>query len=298
MKRFFFTIILSLFSALTYAIDTWEPITDHGASFVPPGYVLAFNDEFNGTALNRNRWFTRYIYDGGKLDQLTGEAQRYRDNDNHVLGGGVLALTAHKVGDGYGSGMLRSKWEFKPSDTVSYYVEGRFKMPAGRGVFGGFWLNSGYGPGGKLSWGPEIDIFEWVVNGVEDNPGPKHNMLTMGGVAEHEGRNPSTLVSYSSAYSPHIRVHWAANDLIATYNTVGLEWTATHVTWFVNGKEVVKRTYRWNYDDNGQPAGPAHILINLALGGKDWAGRYGIDDSAFPQAVQVDWVRAYKKLVK
>jgi hypothetical protein len=35
--------------------------------------------------------------------------------------------------------------------------------------------------------------------------------------------------------------------------------------------------------------------LNLAIGGQ-WAGRYGIDDSAFPQALAIDWVRVYQKL--
>ncbi|WP_166892527.1 hypothetical protein [Massilia sp. CCM 8734] len=39
-------------------------------------------------------------------------------------------------------------------------------------MFPAFWLNSGIRPsGGKQYWALEIDIFELVVNGVEDNPG-------------------------------------------------------------------------------------------------------------------------------
>lgn len=41
-------------------------------------------------------------------------------------------------------------------------------------------------------------------------------------------------------------------------------------------------------------AGYAHVLLNLAMGGQ-WAGRYGIDDSAFPQALEIDYVRVYQR---
>jgi hypothetical protein len=43
---------------------------------------------------------------------------------------------------------------------------------------------------------------------------------------------------------------------------------------------------RWLYKD-GRRAGPAHILINLAVGGA-WAGLGGIDNAAFPASLQVD----------
>ena len=62
---------------------------------------------------------------------------------------------------------------------------------------------------------------------------------------------------------------------------------------YVDGVLVATREFQWRYKD-GQLAGPAHILLNLAIGGH-WAGRYGIDDAAFPQALEVDWVRVYQK---
>jgi len=63
---------------------------------------------------------------------------------------------------------------------------------------------------------------------------------------------------------------------------------------YVDGLKVVTSTLRWVYADGAQ-AGPAHILLNLAIG-DGWAGRYGIDDAAFPQALAVDWVRVYQRI--
>src|SRR5262249_33224193 len=37
----------------------------------------------------------------------------------------------------------------------------------------------------------------------------------------------------------------------------------------------------------------AHILLNLAIGGQ-WAGRYGIDNTAFPQSLDIAYVRVYQ----
>ncbi len=270
------------------AIPQTEYIASNVGSYVPPGYTLAFNDEFNGTTLNRAKWMTRFIYAGGTQDRLNDEKQRYRDNDNHVVANGVLSLVARKVsstdpdGINYESGMIRSDW------TSRYgYYEARVKMPGGIGVWPAFWLNSDVSAEGRLAWPPEIDIFEFVNNGVED----KLNMLHSNVVAQ--SGTTSTLMYADAAFN----TGWA--DYVAPFNfnegwhTVGAQWDPTTVTVYVDGLKIYTRTYQWNYAD-GTLAGPAHILLNLAIGGS-WAGRHGIDDTAFPQALQIDWVRAYTK---
>jgi beta-glucanase (GH16 family) len=281
------TVVDSVSLKMRSAVDQTEPIASSYGSYVPAGYVLAFNDEFNGTTLNRAKWFTRYIYGGGTQDHLNDEQERYRDNDNHVVANGVLNLVARKVssnadGINYESGMIRSDW------TTRYgFFQARVKMPGGLGVWPAFWLNSDVSSTGRLSWPPEIDIFEFVNNGVEDKLDMLHsNVVTTTGV--------TAPLTYAD---PAFNTTWA--DYIAPYNfnegwhTIGLEWTPTSVTMYIDGKKIYARNYVWNYAD-GTAGGPAHILLNLAIGGS-WAGRHGIDDSAFPQALQIDWVRAYQK---
>ncbi len=268
------------------ALATTERITSPVNSYVPAGYSLAFNDEFNGTALNTSKWFTRYIYANGTLDHLNDEQQRYTDNNTHTTANGLLNLTASKVsssdpnGINYESGMIRSDW------TARYgYFEARVKMPPGIGVWPAFWLNSDVSSTGRLSWPPEIDIFEFVNNGVEDLPNMIHSAVSGGDLSPYIWSDPS----FNTALGDYI----AAFDFTAGWHTFGAEWDANTVTAYVDGKKLYTRTFAWNYSD-GTPAGPAHILLNLAVGGA-WAGRHGIDDSAFPQALQVDWVRAYQK---
>jgi beta-glucanase (GH16 family) len=285
---------LPALSPAARAGELWEPIMSSGGSYVPSGYSVVFNDEFSGTQLNREKWATRYIYANGTLDQLTSEAQVYRDNANHLMYDGMLSLTARRVGQGYESGMIRSRWEFKPSQNTSYYVEARVRMPAGKGVFPAFWLNSGYSPAGKLYWGPEIDIFEFVVDGIEENPSSRPKNMVHSAAVSHGGRIPSKITYAHPNYQREWNLFWAKSDLTADFHTYGLLWTATDISFYVDGVRTNARTYSWIYDNDGKPAGPAHILLNLAIGG-DWAGRHGIDDSAFPQALDVDWVRVYGK---
>ena len=51
--------------------------------------------------------------------------------------------------------------------------------------------------------------------------------------------------------------------------------------------------YRWVYN-GGEQAAPAHVLLNLAIGG-GWAGRYGIADARFPTSFDIDWIRVYQR---
>jgi len=265
-----------------------EPITSSVGSYVPAGYSLAFNDEFNGSSLNTSKWYTRYINADATMDRLNDEKQRYRDNNNHQLANGVLSLVARQVsttdpnGINFESGMIRSDW------TARYgYFEARVKMPAALGIWPGFWLLSDVSANGVLSWPPELDIFEFVNNGVED----KVNMLHSGVVTRPT--LPSQLLYADAAFNSAWTFWTAPFNFNEGWHTVGTEWTPDRVTTYVDGKKIYSRGYQWNYTD-GTPAGPAHILLNLAVGGS-WAGRHGIDTAAFPQALQIDWVRAYKK---
>jgi len=160
-------------------------------------------------------------------------------------------------------------------------------MPGGIGAWPAFWLNSDVNADGRLGWPPEIDIFEFVNNGVED----KTNMLHSGVVV-----NTGTTSTFSYV-DPGFNTRWtyytAPYNFNDDWHTIGAEWDAGNVTMFIDGKKIYTRSYAWNYAD-GTPAGPAHILLNLAIGGS-WAGRHGIDDSAFPQSLDIDWVRAYRK---
>jgi beta-glucanase (GH16 family) len=265
-----------------------EAVWTQVGSYVPPGYVLAFNDEFNGPALNRSKWFTRYIQAGGTLDRLSGEQQRYRDNNNHSISNGILSLTARKVSSGdpeginYESGMLRSDWTARHG-----YFEARVKMPRGIGLWPAFWLVSDVSASGALGWPPEIDIFEFVNNGVEDRPHMLHS-----GVVAHAG-SPSLLSYADPAFNTTWTYYAAPFNFDEGWHTVGAEWDATSVTVYVDGRRIYTRSYLWKFPD-GSAAGPAHILLNLAVGGP-WAGRHGIDDAALPQSLQINWVRAYRK---
>jgi O-antigen/teichoic acid export membrane protein/beta-glucanase (GH16 family) len=266
-----------------------EPVTSWAASYVPPGYGLVFNDEFSGTALNAQKWFTRYIYASETLDRLNDENQRYADNGNHRLAGGVLSLVATRAklskpsGLNYESGMIRSDF------TLRYgFFEARVKMPSGVGTWAAFWINSDVSERGRLGHPPEIDFFEFVNNGKDD----KVNKIHCAATRTPDGFEPQFTYKHERFIQAH-QDYRAPFDFDDAFHTIGAEWTPTDFSVYVDGLKVVTRTVQWKYKD-GELAGPAHVLLNLAIGGQ-WAGRYGIDDAAFPQALAVDWVRVYQK---
>jgi len=61
------------------------------------------------------------------------------------------------------------------------------------------------------------------------------------------------------------------------------------VTMYLDGRKLYTRSYRWLSND-GNLAPPAHVLLNLAIGG-NWAGHNGVNEAAFPQELKVDYVR-------
>jgi hypothetical protein len=69
---------------------------------------------------------------------------------------------------------------------------------------------------------------------------------------------------------------------------------STAKTVYVDGQPIHKVAYKWVYDD-GTPAGDAHLLLDLAIGRAKWPGCDGIDDATFPQELEVEYVRIYRK---
>ena len=266
-----------------------EPVRDWSRSFAPDGYGLVFNDEFNGDSLDRAKWYTRYIFASETGDQLAGERQLYADHDNHLVNGGVLRLVArrlpgpHPGGRDYESGMIRSDWTFRYG-----YLEARVKMPRGLGVWPAFWLNSDVAESGRMNWPPEIDVFEFVNNGKDD----KVDKIHIGASAAPGMRN-DYVYTRPGFVAAHHDYH-AGFDFSDDWHTIGALWTPDRLAVYVDGVKVCEKLFHWVYKD-GVLGGPAHILLNLAIGGA-WAGRYGIDDSAFPQSLAVDWVRVFQKV--
>jgi beta-glucanase (GH16 family) len=276
----------------------------------PAGYHLIFAEEFDGSTLDRTHWCTRYIYSGGArlerpdpecnlrgegtLDFLNDEQQRYRDTsasgvELHRVVDGTLSLIAVRGAKRgrYESAMIRSKRLFLPTAESSLYLVGRVRLPSIRGTWPALWLNSDRDAKGRLSWPPEIDVFEAPLNGSDD----RVNMLHLGAVARGQ---PKTILHAHRDFDRRWRNYVAPRSLRDVWLRTAIEWKDTSVCYFVDGIKLMCEAYRWVRRDGATLAPPAHLIVNLAIGG-EWAGRNGVDDSRFPAKFSIDYLRVYER---
>lgn len=273
-----------------------------GSGFIPntgDTYTMIFNDEFNGTALDTSKWWTRFVYNGGTLNTLNDECQYYTENNTHVVGGGVLKLTARpRPGTvcnnnakytRWDSGMLRSKTIMKYG-----YFEARLKFPKGNGVWAAFWLNPE-----DQKWPPEIDIFEYVINGVTEFANMIHSGVVHRSWLGNYPQNKKLLYK-----DPNFNTQWTFWKAPAAikpsyfndgYHIVSGFWNDDNTyTTYVDGVPIVNYDYFWVHED-GTDAGFAHVLLNLAMGGNWGTSNWTSTMTKENQELSVDYVRVYQK---
>ena len=103
---------------------------------------------------------------------------------------------------------------------------------------------------------------------------------------------------HTGAYNHRLGTQRGAQRRVATsctaYHRYQLDWRADAITIGVDGRAFMRVA-------NDRPGGaaawpftrPYQLILNLAVGG-DWGGQKGIDDSRFPQAMRVDYVRYWR----
>ncbi len=242
----------------------------------PAGYTLTFSDEFDGSSLDASKWAQCYIWGGGTVCRLNDEAETFSDNGTRVVSGGTLKLIAKKTSSGYESGMIRSYFSQKYG-----YFETRMKMPNFLGEWPSFWLAAQ-----DQGWPPEVDILEAVNNG-SDTMSRSYHVAHGGSPYNGSGSVVQNCPGYNSTWG-YCDLPF---DMSQDFHTYALLWTPTQIVYYIDGVAMVTRNWQWLHD-NGTDGGPAHAIIDLAVGGS-WAGRSGIDDSKLPAALEVDYVRIY-----
>jgi len=243
--------------------------------FGPKGPELLWADEFDGhEPPDGSKW----AYDIGGKGWGNNELQHYTNRPENVrLLSGKLMIEAHKEdyeGNKYTSARVvtRGKHEFLPGTRIIV----RAKLPAGRGTWPAIWMLGG-----------NIKEAGWPLCGEID-------------IMEHVGYAPDTV--YSTVHTKAVN-HIIGNaksgtataiDYETNFHEYRLDWHEDRLEFFVDGRRMHvypkiegATAEQWPFDK------PQYLLLNLAVGG-NWGGRNGVDETIWPQRLEVDWVRAFK----
>lgn len=233
-----------------------------------------WSDEFDGTSLDESKW--NYQLGDGCDISLCGwgnnELQYYK-KENITVSNGTLSITAKKErvrGSNYTSGRINTKGK---GEWTYGRLEARIKLPAGGGLWPAFWMLPTDEVYGGWPQSGEIDIMEFV------------------------GHHPKEILGTIHYGDPYPDNQHQGNKYVLqegtfpdAYHTYSIEWEPGEIRWLLDGVLFsTKRTedispYNWPFDQN------FHFLLNVAVGG-NLGGT--VDDSIFPAAMEVDWVRVY-----
>jgi len=156
----------------------------------------------------------------------------------------------------------------------SGYFEIRAKLPYGRGNWPAIWMlppNSKYGP--------------WPSCGELD-------------IMEHVGFNPGVITgsAHTELYNFKIKTQKNAHIEISNpyeFHIYAIKWDSNEIDWYVDGIKY----FAFQNEGTGYKTWPFdqkfNILLNIAIGGS-WGGRQGVDDSAFPMTMVIDYVKVYQ----
>lgn len=241
---------------------------------------LVWSDEFEVDGLPDAEKWSYDIGDG--CPNLCGwgnnELEYYTENnlENARIENGHLIIEAHKKqmnNSAYTSARLVSK---SKGDWKYGKLEIRAKLPSGRGTWPAIWMLS-------TDW----EYGGWPESGEID-------------IMEHVGFNRDTVFGtvHTKAYHHSIGTHKnggiAKPDFEEKFHTFAIEWGEEKIDFFVDEEkyftfENEHQTFNeWPFDKK------FHLIMNLAVGG-NWGGEKGIDDSIWPQRMEVDYVRVYQK---
>ncbi|MCB2220768.1 MAG: glycoside hydrolase family 16 protein [Bacteroidetes bacterium] len=240
-------------------------------------YQLIWQDEFNYSGLpDSTKW--SYDTEGNEAGWGNKESQFYttaRLENARVRDGKLMITAIHEQFNGkpFTSARLYSK-----TDWLYGKFEVNARLPRANGTWSAFWMMPGGWSFNDGNWPDvgEIDIMEHVG----------HNL----GVIHASAHSKDYQWQTNTQKTGIIHVPTVADE----FHSYILEWTPNVIRAFVNDSlyfeyenEGLGET-KWPYTK------PFYLIMNIAVGGA-WGNVEGIDTSAFPQTMEVDYVRIYQK---
>lgn len=239
----------------------------------PEGYTLVWHDEFGGNSVSEKLW----SFEDWPSRMVNNELQRY------VAGGVLDGVRTAFVKDGmlnimalsHNGEVISARMNSRASWKYGYF-EARIKLPKGKGTWPAFWMM------------PDKPTVGWPDCGEID-------------IMEEIGANPDyTSSTIHCEDFNHVKKTQKSKDRYTDnaeeqFHIYALEWSESQIKTYVDGTPLLiydndgsGKTSTWPFDKN------FYIILNLAWGG-DWGGCLGVDDSALPATMQVDYVRVFAR---
>jgi beta-glucanase (GH16 family) len=238
---------------------------------------MVWSDEFNYTGFpDSSKW--NYDLGNGCPDNCgwgNHELQTYtKALKNARVKDGILTIEAHaQDSNNYSSARMVSvndgSWKYGK-------IVIRAKLPKGVGTWPAIWMLPTDWEYGEWPNSGEIDIMEHV--GYDQ--GKIHGTVHTESFNHTVGTQKGNFIELK--------------DVSDQFHVYSIEWNKKAISFFVD--EV-----RYNYFENTSEGykewpfdKPFYIIMNIAVGG-DWGGEEGVDNTIWPQRMEIDYVRVYKK---
>ncbi|HEY3570071.1 MAG TPA: glycoside hydrolase family 16 protein [Thermoanaerobaculia bacterium] len=241
------------------------------------GWRLTFEDDFTSGVIDTSKWSDRPYYGTRYLDIGLASGitpTQYFDPASFAFGSSTVKLLAEKKNTSlqdplypYNNGWFTIPfsvgylgWTSPSQDQQFGYFEIRCKIPGAPDMWPAFWLVS------RQSWPPEIDIFEFYTKSST-----KKFEST-----QHWGSEPN--------HPKQTRKHRVCSPSVH-FHVYACEWTPTRIRWYYDN--VLIRVATNGISDFIYPM---HVVVNA---GVDARSGHNPMSSTFPNAFEVDYVRAY-----
>jgi beta-glucanase (GH16 family) len=273
-----------------------------------PSWVLVWNDEFDGTEVDRSKWdfdIGNGFYDYRAHAWVPGwgneELQYYTaERANVEVSNSMLTIRALKEslhGCGYTSARLKTRRrDGTPLFSKQYgRFEFRAKVPHGKGMWPALWMLPQSDAYGGWAASGEIDVMEIVGEKPHQCLGSIHFGSTF---------PKRELVTH---------VHdLPAGETVGEFHVYAVEWEPGEIRWIFDGVTWARQNFWWSCsvtraskgvvarsaaDINPWPAPfdqPFYLVMNIAVGG-NFPGKPDAQ-TQFPAELVVDYVRVYDRV--
>jgi beta-glucanase (GH16 family) len=234
---------------------------------------LFWSEDFDTDGLpNPKHW----SYDVGDHGWGNNELQYYTSSnlENAIVKNGTLKIIAKKD-DTQPKGFTSARLVTKNKIFRKYgYIEVKAKLPKGIGTWPAIWMLPEENKYGGWPSSGEIDIMEHVGY----DPGNVHGTVHTLAFNHTKGTQRGKIQSVP--------------NFDDSFHVYAIDWQEDKIDFYIDGvryhtfENTKKGFEEWPFDHD------YHLILNIAVGG-NWGGAKGIDESIWPQTLEIDHIRWY-----